>query len=99
MEGSEPRRASAKVLLKRRNWERVIIDIVRFVLGWFFIIVGAALILSGTLGVLYAATPFIFLAGEGPALEFFVGLLGVVVGGGVVQGMSRSPWPEARPPE
>lgn len=98
MEGSEPRRASAKVLLAGHDGARITVDVVRFVLGGFFIVVGVGLVLEGIVGMLYAQRLFLFQGGESPALEFFVGLVGIVVGGGVIKGMSRTPGPETGPP-
>ncbi len=91
MEGTSLRTGTGPVTQSRRRWMVVVSDTARFVLGWFFILFGAVLTLGGLVEALTPPGTFFVLWGTNPVLEFFVGLMGVALGGMVIGGMSKLP--------
>ena len=67
----------------------VLSDVVRFILGSVFIVLGAGLLLEGLVGSLYGGR--LFLSDVNRVFEFYVGLMSVTLGGLTLAGMSRRP--------
>ncbi len=91
MEGTSVRPGMGRVTHSRRRWMVAVSDTGRFVLGWFFIIFGAGLTLVGLAESLTTPGIFFVLWSTNPVIEFFVGLMGVTLGGMVIGGMSKPP--------
>ncbi len=83
MEGSEAN--TPAVSTAARHVERTVVawDVLRFLSGLVFILLGGGLLLEG------AAGSRLFLDGVNRVFEFYTGLMSVALGGLLISGMSK----------
>ncbi len=89
MEGSERQVAAIPAPGRPRRRLGAAFDVIRFILGFAFVTLGAGLCLEGAAAALTGHGLFWNLGGVNRSLEFFVGLMGIALGGLLVSGMHQ----------